>query len=236
MMRVVLLGPPGAGKSTQAARLASRLRVAQVTSSEVLRAAAQSNSQEARAIGRAMAAGELVPSALVNRLVLARLRQPDCARGFVLDGYPRTDEQAEALSAAGLSPDRLIEIVLDDAEVITRLTGRRVHEASGRTYHVRFQPPRIEGRDDITGEPLHQRADDRDEVVRTRLAVYHAQVKAILAHYEAAGTGTGLRHLRVDGRGSPEIVFERIRQALERSRDPGIRSGDRERPPGETRP
>jgi adenylate kinase len=235
-MRIVLLGPPGAGKSTQAARLASWLRVPQVTSSEILRAAARGSATESRAIAWAMAAGDLVPSALMSRLLLARLRQPDCANGFVLDGYPRTEDQAEALGAAGIDPDHVIEIVLDEDEVVARLTGRRVHEASGRTYHVRFQPPRIEGRDDITGEPLLQRADDREDVVRRRLAGYHAQVKALLAYYEAATTGTGLRHVRVDGRGSPEIVFERIQEALARSRAPGMHSGDGALPSGTTRP
>jgi adenylate kinase len=235
-MRVVLLGPPGAGKSTQAARLASWLRVARVTSSEVLRAAARGCATESRAIARAMAAGDLVPSAVVIRLVLERLGQPDCADGFVLDGYPRTEEQAEALSAARIDPDHVIEIVLVEDEVVARLTGRRVHEASGRTYHVRFQPPRIEGRDDVTGEPLHQRADDREEVVRRRLAVYHAQVKALLAYYEAAATGPGLRHVRVDGSGSPEIVFGRIQEALARSRAPGIDAGDGALPSATTRP
>jgi adenylate kinase len=183
-----------------------------------------------------MAAGDLVPNALMNRLVLARLGQPDCANGFVLDGYPRTEEQAEALGAAGIDPDHVIEIVLGEDEVVTRLTGRRVHEASGRTYHLRFQPPRIEGRDDITGEPLLQRADDREDVVRRRLAGYHAQVKALLAYYEAATIGPGLRHVGVDGRGSPEIVFGRIQEALARSRAPSIHAGDGALPSGTTRP
>ena len=235
-MRVVLLGPPGAGKSTQAARLASWLRVPRVTSSGILWAAARGDATESHAIARAMAAGDLVPSAVVNRLVLERLGQPDCADGFVLDGYPRTEEQAESLGAARIEPDHVIEIVLDEDEVVTRLTGRRVHEASGRTYHVRFQPPRIEGRDDITGEPLIQRADDREDVVRRRLAVYHAQVKALLGYYEAATTGPGLRHVRVDGRGSPEIVFGRIQETLARSRASGMHAEDGALPSGTTRP
>lgn len=216
-MRIVLLGPPGAGKGTQASFLAAARGIPQISTGDMLRAAMREQSALGRAARRYVEAGELVPDSLVTELVRERIAQPDCAAGFILDGFPRTVGQAEALAAAGIAIDFVIEIDLDEREILRRLSGRRVHPASGRVYHLEFNPPRVPGRDDVTGEPLVQRPDDREETIRRRIASYREMSRPLLAYYaerRASGDPRAPRTIRVDGRGTLEAVRERLFAAL----------------------
>jgi adenylate kinase len=212
-MNILLIGPPGSGKSTQAALLAERLRIPMVTASEVLTAAAGTESDDAHIIRQTMDAGALVPDEVVNGLLIARLRQPDCATGFVLDGFPRTVPQAAALEGAGIRIDDVVELILEDEAVLRRLTGRRIHEPSGRTYHMIFAPPKIDERDDVTGEPLVQRDDDREEVIRRRLILYQVQTRPVLDYYTRHADPRP-RIIRVDGAGQTWKVSARLMRAL----------------------
>jgi adenylate kinase len=212
-MNIHLMGPPGSGKSTQAQFLAERLKIPRITASAVLAATAQATSADALIIKGAMAAGTLVPDEVVSKLLIARLAQPDCAAGFVLDGFPRTVPQAEALSSSGIYFDAVIELVLEETEVLRRLTGRRIHEGSGRTYHLIFNPPKNGERDDVTGEPLVQREDDRAEVVRQRLLLYRTHADSLCRYY-AEMTDNRPCNLRIDGTGEPRKVSDRIISAL----------------------
>jgi len=216
-MRVILLGPPGAGKGTQAAHVCDRYGIPQISTGEMLRAAIRAGTPLGLAAKAVMEAGQLVPDEVVLALVTERLRAPDCASGYLLDGFPRTVAQAEALRKGGVALDWVLEIEVPDEAIVERMAGRRVHPASGRTYHVRFNPPRVEGRDDLTGEPLVQRDDDREETVRRRLAVYHAQTAPLVAWYQAwreSGDPAAPRLARVSGLGSVEEVQARVRAAL----------------------
>jgi adenylate kinase len=170
-MNILLIGPPGSGKSTQSGFLAERLMIPRIAATEVLTAAVKGDLPGAGAIHQAMKTGALVPDDIVSGVLIALLRRSDCATGFILDGFPRTAPQAAALDQAAIRLDYVIELILEDAEVFRRLTGRRIHEPSGRTYHLSFNPPKIDDRDDVTGEPLIQRDDDREGVVRRRLAL-----------------------------------------------------------------
>jgi adenylate kinase len=216
-MNIVLMGPPGSGKSTQAACLADRLGIPQVAAGDLLRAELRAGSPLGQAAQPYLEAGDLVPDDLVSILVLHRLQQPDCATGMVFDGFPRTVPQAEALRQASIAIDYVVEITLDEEEIVQRLAGRWIHPASGRTYHVRFHPPKVANRDDLTGEPLVQRADDREAAIRRRLLLYRSETSSVLAYYarEAAGrNGAPPRHLMTSGEGRPNEICARILAAV----------------------
>ncbi len=184
MMRIILLGPPGAGKGTQAQLISKEFGIPQISTGDMLRAAIKEGTELGKLAKSVMDAGQLVSDDLIINLVKDRISQPDCANGCIFDGFPRTIAQAEALSAAGVDIDYVIEISVPDDEIVSRMSGRRAHLASGRTYHVVYNPPKVEGIDDVTGEPLVQRDDDKEEVVRDRLSVYHAQTAALIDYYQ----------------------------------------------------
>jgi adenylate kinase len=216
-MRIILLGPPGAGKGTQAAFITERCRIPQISTGDMLRAAVKAGTPIGLAAKKVMDAGQLVSDEIIVVLVKERLQRPDCAGGYLFDGFPRTIPQAESLRAAGIAVDVVLEIAVPDADIIERMSGRRVHLASGRTYHVKFNPPRVAGRDDATGEPLIQRDDDREEVVRERLGVYHAQTSRLIEYYgqwAATGDAAAPRYRRVEGRGTVEEIRQRVFDAL----------------------
>ena len=212
-MRLVLLGPPGAGKGTQAQAICDHYRIPQISTGDMLRAAVAAGSALGRQAKAAMDAGGLVADAVIIGLVQERIMKPDCANGFLLDGFPRTVAQAEALLEAGVVLDVVVAIAVPDDEIVRRLTGRRSHPGSGRVYHVVFNPPRVEGRDDLTGEPLLQRDDDREDTIRRRLATYHAQT-AVLGSFYRALAGQGLAGapvlIAVDGTQPIEAVRQSI--------------------------
>jgi len=216
-MRLILLGPPGAGKGTQAAFLCSRYGIPQISTGDMLRGAAKAGTATGLAAKRQMDDGQLVSDEVIVSLVKERLREPDCANGYLFDGFPRTIPQAEAMRISEVRIEYVLEIDVPEGEIILRMGGRRVHLASGRTYHVQFNPPKVEGRDDLTGEALVQRVDDREETVRSRLAVYQAQTKPLIEYYAKwAATGDALapRLRRIAGVGSVEDICERAFAAL----------------------
>jgi adenylate kinase len=216
-MRLILLGPPGAGKGTQAAFLCARYAIPQVSTGDMLRAAAKAGTATGLAAKRLMDAGQLVSDEIINSLVLERLRGPDCAKGYLFDGFPRTIPQAEAMKTALVRIDFVLEIDVPESEIIARMSGRRVHLASGRVYHVLFNPPKVEGRDDVTGEPLIQRADDGEQTVRSRLAVYRAQTMPLIEFYaawSATGDARAPKLRRISGIGSVEEIRDRALGAL----------------------
>lgn len=211
--RIVLIAPPGAGKSTQATRLAERFSIPWVSTGELLRAAVREGTPLGEKARAYMDRGEMVPDDIVIALVRERLSNPDCNNGFILDGFPRTTAQAEALRAAGVRLDYVVELELDDAEAVLRLSGRRVHPASGRTYHVVFQPPKVAGKDDVTGEDLVQRADDTEQAVRTRLEVYRRQTEPVVAWYRRWAESRepdAPHYVRISAAGTPEEVAARL--------------------------
>src|SRR5437764_13574145 len=182
-MRLILLGPPGAGKGTQASFIREHFRIAQISTGDMLRAAVKAGTPLGLAAKKVMEAGQLVSDDIIVGLVSERLQQPDCKRGYLFDGFPRTIPQADALKRAGVPIDYVLEIDVPDEEIIARMSGRRVHPASGRTYHVRFNPPKVAGKDDVTGEELIQRDDDKEETVKKRLSVYHEQTEVLVNYY-----------------------------------------------------
>jgi adenylate kinase len=217
-MRLILLGPPGAGKGTQAAFIKERFGIPQISTGDMLRAAVKAGTPLGLAAKRIMDAGQLVSDEIIMSLVQDRLKEPDCAAGYLFDGFPRTIPQADSLRGAGAKVDVVLEIDVPDQDIIERLDGRRVHLASGRTYHVKFNPPRQAGRDDVTGEPLIQREDDKAEVVRKRLEVYHSQTSALVEYYTkwaAGGDAAAPQYRKVDGRGSVEEIKNRVLGALQ---------------------
>lgn len=190
MLRIILLGPPGAGKGTQAQLISKEFDIPQISTGDMLRAAIKNGTELGKIAKAVMDKGELVSDTLVIDLVKERIAEPDCVRGCIFDGFPRTIAQAAALAAAGVQIDHVIEISVPDDEIVKRMSGRLSHPASGRVYHTTFNPPKNTGVDDETGEPLVQREDDKEETVRARLAVYHDQTAALVGHYEAvAATG-----------------------------------------------
>jgi adenylate kinase len=216
-MRLILLGPPGAGKGTQAQFITERFGIPQISTGDMLRAAIKAGTPLGLAAKKVMDAGQLVSDEIVIGLVKERLAQADCARGYLFDGFPRTIPQAEAMKGAGVAIDYVLEIDVPDAEIVTRMGGRRVHLASGRTYHVKFKPPKAEGRDDATGEPLVQREDDREETVRKRLEVYHAQTQVLVDYYAkwaATGDAQAPKYRRISGVGTVDEIRERGFAAL----------------------
>jgi adenylate kinase len=217
-MRLILLGPPGAGKGTQAAFLCRRYGIPQISTGDMLRAAIKAGTPLGLAAKKVMDAGRLVSDEVIIGLVRERLKEPDCAKGYLFDGFPRTLPQAEAMKTASVPIERVLEIDVPDEEIILRMSGRRVHLGSGRTYHVKFNPPRVEGRDDATGEALVQRDDDREETVRKRLSVYHDQTRPLVEYYArwaASGDPRAPRHVRISGLGTVEQIRDRAFAALE---------------------
>jgi adenylate kinase len=216
-MRIILLGPPGAGKGTQAAFIKERFAIPQISTGDMLRAAVRAGTPLGVAARKVMDAGQLVSDEIIIGLVRERLKEPDCAAGCLFDGFPRTIPQADAMKAAGVRVDVVLEIAVPDAEIIDRMSGRRVHLASGRTYHVKHNPPKVAGLDDVTREPLIQRDDDREEVVRKRLEVYHAQTSVLVDYYSkwaATGDAAAPRCRRVEGRGTVQEIRQRVFDAL----------------------
>lgn len=216
-MRCILIGLPGSGKGTQAATLAARFGIAHISTGDMMRAAMESGSDLGLRARKAVESGELVSDDIVIGLVGNRIRERDCARGFVMDGFPRTVEQAIALRDAGVRIDYVIELDVSERDVVERMSGRRVHPASGRVYHVRFNPPRITDKDDVTGEPLVQRSDDREDVVRVRIGAYNARTLPIIGYYvdwERTGDSHSPRFIKVNGQGSPGAVRERLSAAI----------------------
>lgn len=216
-MRLILLGPPGAGKGTQAAFIKERFGIPQISTGDMLRAAVKAGTPLGVAAKKVMDGGGLVSDDIIIGLVKDRLKQPDTANGYLLDGVPRTIPQADAMKAAAIGIDYVLEIDVPDSDIIDRMSGRRVHVASGRTYHVRFNSPKVDGRDDVTGEPLIQRVDDKEETVRKRLEVYHAQTRALVEYYSqwmAAGLPGAPKYRRISGVGRVEEVRSRAFDAL----------------------
>jgi adenylate kinase len=216
-MRLILLGAPGAGKGTQATFLCRKYGIPQVSTGDMLRAAVKAGTPLGQAAKKVMDSGALVSDDIIIGLVKERIAEPDCANGFLFDGFPRTIAQAEAMKDAGVRIDVVLEIDVPDAAIVERMSGRRAHLASGRTYHVKFNPPKVEGKDDVTGEPLVQRADDSEETVKKRLAVYHAQTRPLVEYYTrwaAAGDQDAPRYCKIDGSGSVEEITARALDAL----------------------
>ena len=216
-MRLILLGPPGAGKGTQAAFIAKQHGIPQVSTGDMLRAAIKAGTPLALSVKQVIDAGHLVSDDVIIRLVRERLSEPDCKNGYLFDGFPRTIPQAEAMKAGRVPIDQVLEIDVPEAEIVLRMSGRRVHPASGRSYHVQFNPPRQEGRDDLTGEPLVQRADDREDTVRKRLEVYRRQTQPLVEYYTgwaATGDARAPRYHRISGLGSVEEIRARAFAAL----------------------
>ena len=216
-MRLILLGAPGAGKGTQAAFICKRFGIPQISTGDMLRAAVKAGTPLGIAAKKVMDSGALVSDDIIIGLVKERIAQPDCANGFLFDGFPRTIPQAEAMKDAGVKLDCVLEIDVPDSAIIERMSGRRSHPASGRVYHVKFNPPKVEGKDDVTGELLVQRDDDKEETVRKRLAVYQAQTRPLVDYYTAwAATGDpqAPKVRRIDGTGSVEAITARALAAL----------------------
>jgi adenylate kinase len=216
-MRLILLGAPGAGKGTQAAFITSRYAIPQISTGDMLRTAVRAGTKLGLEAKKFMDAGQLVPDQVIIGLVKDRIQQPDCAKGFLFDGFPRTIPQAEAMKQAGVDLDYVVEIDVPDGEILERLSGRRVHQPSGRTYHVHFNPPKIAGKDDVTGEDLIQRDDDKEATVLKRLEVYHNQTKQLVDYYTkmaASGDANAPKYRKVSGTGGVEEIRDRIFAAL----------------------
>ncbi|MBQ0720016.1 MAG: adenylate kinase [Gammaproteobacteria bacterium] len=216
-MRLILLGPPGAGKGTQAQFISEKYGIPQISTGDMLRAAVKAGTELGLKAKDIMASGGLVSDELIIDLVKERIQEADCVNGFLFDGFPRTIPQAQALVDADINIDAVLEIHVADNEIVSRLSGRRVHEGSGRVYHVAHNPPKEDGVDDLTGEALIQRVDDSEETVRKRLKVYHEQTEPLVTFYESLleqGAKSAPRNARVDGIGALDAVQERITAAL----------------------
>ena len=216
-MRLILLGAPGAGKGTQATFLCQKYGIPQVSTGDMLRAAVKAGTPLGIAAKKVMDAGALVSDDIIIGLVKERIAQPDCANGFLFDGFPRTIAQADAMKNAGVKIDVVLEIDVPDAAIVERMSGRRAHLPSGRTYHVKFNPPKVAGIDDVSGEPLVQRADDSEETVKKRLEVYHAQTRPLVDYYKQwadGGDAAAPRYRKIDGSGSVEQITTRALDAL----------------------
>jgi len=216
-MRLILLGAPGAGKGTQAQFITEKYGIPQISTGDMLRAAVKAGTPLGIEAKKVMDAGGLVSDDIILGLIKERLAQPDCARGFLFDGFPRTIPQAESLKQQGVNLDFVVEVDVPDEEIVKRMSGRRVHPASGRTYHVLFHPPRIEGKDDITGEDLIQRDDDNETTVRKRLEVYHSQTRPLVDFYSkwaASGEPGAPKYVHIPGVGSVDHIRDAVFKAL----------------------
>lgn len=213
-MRVILLGPPGAGKGTQAQFITEKYGIPQISTGDMLRSAVKAGSELGLKVKDIMASGGLVSDEIIIALVEERIQQADCNNGFLFDGFPRTITQAQALVDAGIAIEHVIEIAVDDEEIVSRLSGRRVHESSGRVYHIQHNPPLNEGLDNETNEPLIQREDDKEETIRNRLSVYHSQTKPLVDFYTQLSATDGPVFSTIDGLGGLDEVQSRIVKSL----------------------
>ena len=216
-MRLILLGGPGAGKGTQATYITEKFNIPQISTGDMLRAAVKAGTPLGIEAKKIMNSGGLVSDELIVDLIKDRLQQDDCANGYLFDGFPRTIAQADAMKEHQIEVDYVVELNVDDAEIIKRMSGRRAHLASGRTYHVTYNPPAVEGIDDISGEPLVQREDDKEETVKHRLDVYHEQTEPLMAYYQkfaASGEDNAPRYVTIAGVGSVEDIRENVLVAL----------------------
>ncbi|MBI3902946.1 MAG: adenylate kinase [Nitrosomonadales bacterium] len=217
-MRLILLGAPGAGKGTQANYIKQKYDIPQISTGDMLRAAVKAGTPLGVAAKKIMDAGQLVSDDIIINLVKERIKEADCANGFLFDGFPRTIPQADAMKQAGVNLDYVVEIDVEDSEIIQRMSGRRVHLASGRSYHIVFNPPKAAGKDDVTGEDLVQRPDDAEETVRKRLEVYHDQTKPLVDYYASwaqRGNAHAPKYIRVAGVGSVEAIRDKVFTALD---------------------
>jgi len=216
-MRIILLGAPGAGKGTQATFIKEKFNIPQISTGDMLRAAVKAGTQLGLEAKRFMDSGGLVPDEVIIGLVKERIKDDDCKAGFLFDGFPRTIPQAEAMKQAGVGIDYVVEIDVPDEAIVERMSGRRSHPISGRTYHVKFNPPKVAGKDDVTGEDLVQRDDDKEEVVKNRLAVYHSQTKPLVKYYSDwanSGVEGAPKHVFVNGLGDMNEIRDNIFAAL----------------------
>ena len=215
-MRLILLGAPGAGKGTQAQFITEKYGIPQISTGDMLRAAVKAGTPLGQRVKKVMESGALVSDDIIIALVKERITQPDCAAGFLFDGFPRTIVQAQALIDAGIELDGVLEIEVPDEEIVKRLSGRRVHEKSGRVYHVVYNPPKVPGRDDETGDELVQRKDDAEATVRQRLSVYHDQTFPLVEFYRKLADENVVRYAKVQGIGSVEDIKRAVLEALQR--------------------
>lgn len=218
-MRLILLGGPGAGKGTQANFIKEKFQIPQISTGDMLRAAVKAGTELGKEAKSYMDSGGLVPDEVIIGLVKERIKEDDCQKGFLFDGFPRTIPQADAMKAAGVAIDAVVEIDVPDEEIVKRMSGRRAHLASGRTYHVIFNPPKVEGKDDVTGEPLVQRDDDKEETVRKRLDVYHAQTEPLVDYYKnwaKSGEAGAPKHVRIEGVGKVDEIRDQVFTALDK--------------------
>lgn len=213
-MKIILLGAPGAGKGTQAQFMMNKFGIPQISTGDMFRAAIKEGTELGKQAKALMDEGKLVPDELTVALVKDRIAQPDCANGFLLDGFPRTIPQADALKDAGVKIDFVLEFDVADEVIVERMSGRRVHQPSGRTYHVVYNPPKVEGKDDVTGEDLIIRQDDKPETVLDRLVIYHKQTKPLIAYYTAEAEAGNTKYYRLDGTQPVEAVSAELNKLL----------------------
>ena len=215
-MNIILLGPPGAGKGTQAAHICEKFNIPQISTGDMLRAAVNAGSPVGLEAKKTIDAGNLVPDELIISLVKERIHLPDCHNGYLLDGFPRTINQADALKLEGIKINYCVEVKVPDDDIVERMSGRRVHLSSGRTYHIKFNPPKEADKDDITAGALIQRVDDNEQIVRGRLKIYHKQTEPLVNYYrtDADNAETGTKFIAINGVGTLEEVKERISNAL----------------------
>jgi adenylate kinase len=217
-MRLILLGPPGAGKGTQANYIKEKYGIPQISTGDMLRAAVKAGTPLGLAAKKVMDEGGLVSDDLIIGLVKDRLKENDCANGYLFDGFPRTTPQADAMKDAGVSIDYVLEIAVPDSAIVERMSGRRVHPASGRTFHIKFNPPKVAGKDDVTGDELIQRDDDKEETVTKRLSVYHSQTEVLVGYYgewAKSGRPGAPKYRKIDGVGAVEMIRDKAFKALE---------------------
>lgn len=213
-MRIILLGPPGAGKGTQAQAICEAYSIPQISTGDMLRAAVKAGTELGNRVKDVMDSGGLVTDDIIIDLIKDRITQPDCKNGFLFDGFPRTTPQADALTNEKIELDHVLEIAVDDEQIISRMSGRRVHQGSGRVYHILFNKPQKEGVDDVTGEPLVQREDDHEDTVRKRLGIYHDQTAPLISYYQKQSDAGSLKYTRVDGAGDVADITKNILAAI----------------------
>ncbi len=215
-MRIILLGPPGAGKGTQAQNITKAFNIPQISTGDMLRAAIKAGTELGKQAKAVMDAGKLVSDEIILGLVKERIAKDDCKNGFLFDGFPRTIPQAQALVDNGIEIDAVVELQVPDEKIVNRMSGRRVHLASGRTYHIVYNPPKVEGKDDVTGEPLVIRPDDEESTVRNRLKVYHEQTEPLVAFYKELSKTAATKYVAVDGNRDVKVISDEIISTLKK--------------------